>query len=138
MMEPLGRPLGASVNDLQSLYQSGSCRGMEWDGFFADPPPGKPAEVPESVARICAACPVRQTCLDWALAHDEWGVWAGTSRKVRESLARGIRRAKCPACADSRLWTTPTRQVCAACGLSWDASREHSQSARRQAATVAA
>lgn len=126
------------MNDLVVLFQSGACRTTPLDEFIADPPSGKPASVPEIVARTCHACPVRQTCLDWALKHDEYGVWAGTTRKVRESLMRGIRRARCPACADEQLWTTLTRQVCAACGLSWDASKEHSQSPRRQAATVAA
>lgn len=126
------------MNDLFVLFRFGACRNTYLDAYVDDPPLGKPATVPDVVARICHSCPVRQTCLDWALTHGEHGVWAGTTRKVRESLARGIRRARCPACAADRLWTTPDRQVCAACGLAWTASREHSQSPRRHAATVAA
>lgn len=119
------------MNDLRVLYQSGACVNAPLDEFIDEPISGKPAEVPGNIASICLGCEVRQQCLDWALDHDEYGIWAGTTRKVREGLARGIRRAKCPACACDLLWTTPAMQVCVACGLSWAASKEHSQSPRR-------
>jgi len=44
--------------------------------------------------RICAACPVRAQCLDYALSGaDTWrgisnGIWAGTTPKERAALRR--------------------------------------------------
>ncbi len=38
--------------------------------------------------KICAACPVRRQCLEYALAMDEnpAGVWGGTSRRERFAM----------------------------------------------------
>lgn len=39
--------------------------------------------------RICAGCPVRQECLDFALAqNEEFGVWGGMSTRERQRLRR--------------------------------------------------
>lgn len=36
---------------------------------------------------VCAACPVRQQCLDYALAHRETsGIWGGLSARERRDL----------------------------------------------------
>ena len=37
--------------------------------------------------RVCAGCPVRQTCLDWALqAGERHGIWGGRSPDQRARL----------------------------------------------------
>ena len=50
--------------------------------------------VPLGVARakaVCAGCPVREACLEFALANDErWGVWGGTSERQRRAM-RAVR-----------------------------------------------
>jgi hypothetical protein len=39
--------------------------------------------------RICARCPVRAECLDYALAHDErFGIWGGVSERERRRIKR--------------------------------------------------
>ncbi len=49
---------------------------------------------PLGVARakaVCAGCPVRAECLEFALANDErWGVWGGTSERQRRAM-RAVR-----------------------------------------------
>lgn len=36
---------------------------------------------------VCAGCPVREACLEFALANDErWGVWGGTSERQRRAM----------------------------------------------------
>jgi WhiB family redox-sensing transcriptional regulator len=35
---------------------------------------------------VCAQCPVRGECLEWALAHGEEGIWGGTTREERDQL----------------------------------------------------
>jgi len=40
---------------------------------------------------VCAGCPVREACLEFALANDErWGVWGGTSERQRRAM-RAVR-----------------------------------------------
>lgn len=44
--------------------------------------------------RICAECPVRFDCLDYALRYEERdGVWGGTSAEERSKMIRARRRA---------------------------------------------
>jgi len=41
-----------------------------------------------SAKAICEACPVRQPCLDHALANDErYGIWGGLTDRERRLLA---------------------------------------------------
>lgn len=37
---------------------------------------------------VCAACPVRQACLEYALTWGEQGVWGGMTEDERKSLSR--------------------------------------------------
>jgi hypothetical protein len=32
---------------------------------------------------LCRGCPAREACLDWAMTHDEKGIWGGTSANMR-------------------------------------------------------
>ena len=39
--------------------------------------------------RICTGCPVRDECLEFALANDErFGIWGGLSERERRKLKR--------------------------------------------------
>lgn len=67
-----------------------ACRGEDVNIFF-------PIDYGQAVKakKICAACPVRVQCLDWALSHpqaEDAGIFGGTSfrerRKIRRALAR--------------------------------------------------
>jgi WhiB family redox-sensing transcriptional regulator len=43
---------------------------------------------------VCAGCPVRETCLDWALeTGQDSGVWGGMSEDERRALKRRQARA---------------------------------------------
>jgi WhiB family redox-sensing transcriptional regulator len=43
---------------------------------------------------VCATCPVRQECLDYAVGQPEqWGVWGGMDRNERRAYARTRRAA---------------------------------------------
>lgn len=44
-------------------------------------------ESAQAAQRICETCPVQQTCLQWALDHNEnFGVWGGLTAEQREKL----------------------------------------------------
>jgi hypothetical protein len=100
--------------------------------FFADELAkrrGLPAEVPPEVDALCQACMIRVECQAWALDHDEHGVWGGTTRQQREAMKRPIVRARCPACQGRSLFRAGLQQVCADCGISWEATKVHGNAA---------
>ena len=70
--------------------QYGSCRTTDATVFF---PPAHFEHKPERLAReaeakaICAQCPVRLTCLDWALeTREPHGVWGGYAESERKQM----------------------------------------------------
>lgn len=62
----------------------GACRAHDPSTFF--PPDGAGVE---RARRICATCPVRIECLEYALSEAiEHGVWGGCSERERRRIAR--------------------------------------------------
>ena len=74
----------------------GACRTVDPDLFF---PVAVGAVANRQIAkaqRICAGCPVRQQCLDFALRTPEpAGIWGGTTPEER-SRARRARHRRAP------------------------------------------
>ena len=67
----------------------GRCWHLSPEIFF--PRDGTGVEV---ARRICAGCPVRSSCLEYAMEnHTDRGVWGGTSERHRRRLARSFRIA---------------------------------------------
>jgi WhiB family redox-sensing transcriptional regulator len=59
-----------------------ACRGTDLQVFF--PGRGEPAE---PARQVCAGCPVRQPCLDYALSHGiTHGIWGGLTERDRRTL----------------------------------------------------
>jgi WhiB family redox-sensing transcriptional regulator len=77
---------GADVLDITWMAE-GKCREHPSETFF--PSDGVGVEIAK---RICAACPVRESCLEYALFHNiEHGVWGGASERARRRIARDRR-----------------------------------------------
>ena len=84
--------------DLPTHWQHQAlCRASDSDVFFA---PAHFEHKPEREAReakakaLCARCPVRLECLDWALTTREpYGVWGGYSESERRQILLGKRKA---------------------------------------------
>ena len=65
-------------------HQHGACRGADPNLFF----PARGESVKEAKA-VCARCPVRAECLEYALLHRiEHGVWGGASERERRRILR--------------------------------------------------
>lgn len=74
-----------------------ACRGLDTDIFF----PASDADAGPARA-VCATCPVREACLEWAIAtRQEEGVWGGLTDGERRRLRRRRRDAARRAAAAS-------------------------------------
>lgn len=68
----------------QDWRKQGKCRGVDPEVFYPVND-GDAAQAKE----ICDGCPVRQPCLEWALADRErYGVWGGMTERERRRLLR--------------------------------------------------
>jgi WhiB family transcriptional regulator, redox-sensing transcriptional regulator len=68
----------------------GKCRDLPPETFF--PSDGVGVEI---ARRICADCPVKAPCLEYALYNRiEHGVWGGASERERRRIARQRRGAR--------------------------------------------
>jgi WhiB family transcriptional regulator, redox-sensing transcriptional regulator len=73
----------------------GACLHADPDVFFPISAAGASASQVRKARAICAGCPVRATCTDFALEHrDLQGIWGGTTdderRKLRRARARTL------------------------------------------------
>jgi WhiB family redox-sensing transcriptional regulator len=67
----------------------GNCREEPPSLFF--PSDGVGVEI---ARRLCASCPVKEPCLEYALLHRiDHGVWGGTSERERRRILRRRRLA---------------------------------------------
>ncbi len=72
-----------------SWRQHGACRGVDPDIFY----PVSDEEADPAKA-ICATCPVREPCLEYALANRERdGVWGGATERERRRMIRQRRKS---------------------------------------------
>lgn len=63
-----------------------ACRDMDPEIFFGH---GDAMTVEETdrAKAICAECPAREACLDYAVrTNQQWGIWGGTTRGARMRL----------------------------------------------------
>ena len=79
--------------------KAGACVGRGTTLFF--PPRGTSRERILEAKNVCAGCPIKQKCLDYALYHgDRHGIWGGTTEferrrlKLKQSIDRPVRRKR--------------------------------------------
>ena len=88
MTADFGGGLGLAGEDRAWMLDA-RCLDADPEAFF----PEKGGSTREA-KRICAACPVRDECLDYALANDErFGIWGGLSERERRRVKRMTTRA---------------------------------------------
>jgi WhiB family redox-sensing transcriptional regulator len=67
-----------------------ACR-YDPDLFFSEGDPAAPAVAAqiERAKQVCAGCPVRRACLEWAMARNEKeGIWGGLDEGERQRARR--------------------------------------------------
>ena len=86
-----------------------ACRDTDPELFFPIGNAGPALHQLDRAKQVCAGCPVRTSCLEWALASgQEAGVWVGTSEDERRALRRMCQASARPDTADSRRALLPT------------------------------
>lgn len=92
----------------------GACRTVDPDTMYAD----DPMQVAAAKA-LCRACPVRQQCLDAALAlprpSDQWGVWGGYDHEERRRILNGATPQPCTVCANPFVPSLDHQHRCTPC-----------------------
>ncbi|WP_456946824.1 WhiB family transcriptional regulator [Geodermatophilus sp. SYSU D00697] len=81
--EPPAQPWAAAVPAGDESWRLDAlCAETDPEAFF----PEKGGSTREA-KRVCAGCPVRSQCLEFALANDErFGIWGGLSERERRRL----------------------------------------------------
>lgn len=62
-----------------------SCSTTDPEMWFADEETSVYPDI-KLLQRVCAECPVRQQCFDYALSVNVEGYWAGTTPRIREKM----------------------------------------------------
>jgi WhiB family redox-sensing transcriptional regulator len=81
------------MTDALRWMDRAACTGVDPDLFF--PPKGDsvPGESATAAKAVCASCPVRDDCLQYALTTNQrYGVWGGMTWTER----RGLRKTRGP------------------------------------------
>ena len=88
---PRHRTFAAPARFAARWRELAACRGTDLEVFF--PGRGKSAG---PARQICAACPVRQPCLDCAITNRiTHGIWGGLSERERRALrSRRVRASQ--------------------------------------------
>lgn len=76
---------------------SAACRGKPQSIFFPQSGPGNA----DAARLVCAGCPVRKECLEFAIStNQEHGIWGGLNFNERRRLAEGavLRIGRCGFC----------------------------------------
>ncbi len=78
-----------TAHTMATWRKRAACRGIDPEMFF----PVTDEDAEEAKA-ICATCPVREACLEHALAHREReGVWGGATERERRRIIRHRRKS---------------------------------------------
>ena len=79
--QPRHPPVTPAPSSIGWCYRA-ACSGADLDLFF----PGR-GESAEPARRICAGCPVRQPCLEFAVSQGiTHGIWGGLTERNRRAL----------------------------------------------------
>ena len=87
--QPGHRTLAVPARFAARWRELAACRGTGLEVFF--PSRGESAA---PARQVCAACPVRQPCLDYAITNRiTYGIWGGLTERERRALRSGWVRA---------------------------------------------
>jgi len=93
--EEIRKPL--VLREPMTWMQHGTCKNAPPDQFFPDRTMGK-TDYKKVIAEYCNVCPVKESCLNFAIDNFELGIWGGTTTKGRVAIRAKMveeRKAQC-------------------------------------------
>lgn len=66
-----------------------ACKDSDTEIYF----PERNIKLIDYSKRSCNICPVQGNCMTYAIAHDEYGMWGGTTRAERKNMGREFTEA---------------------------------------------
>ena len=76
------------MNDLAWMAE-GACVGRRDLDFFVQSDDENFAPMRRACLSVCSDCPVKDTCLAWALENEKYGIWGGKTASQREAMTSG-------------------------------------------------
>jgi WhiB family transcriptional regulator, redox-sensing transcriptional regulator len=81
---------GVAAMTVMTATRAGVCRDADPDLFFPISSVGRSVSQIAQAKAICACCPVRRECQDFATANAPlYGIWGGTTLDERQQARRG-------------------------------------------------
>lgn len=101
-MALIAEPLAQRAID-RNWRADAACRDTDPDLFFPIGSTGAAVEQIEAAKAVCATCPSRQPCLEFALlTNQDSGVWGGLAEDERRKLRRAWVKQRRDAAATER------------------------------------
>lgn len=72
------------------IFKDAECQGVETYTFYPEKALFSPEEE-RFYAKLCERCPIIKQCLEWGLAHENHGVWGGTTPVGRTRIRKRIK-----------------------------------------------
>lgn len=71
--------------------ENGKCKG-HGELFFTTLPFDKTEKLKVAAAKtLCNACEHKQECLEYAILHEEYGIWGGLTERQRHAARRALK-----------------------------------------------
>ena len=81
--------LNGLIGSIPAFVTEAACNPNNAETFYPHIGGGNQADT-RYAKRLCAVCPVRLNCLQWALDNDERdGIWGGLAANERQELVGG-------------------------------------------------
>lgn len=69
-------------------FNNASCRSIGIDYYFGEEYNTSPSAEEKMAKALCHQCPVFNECREWAIKHEEFGIWGGTNMRDRAKIRR--------------------------------------------------
>lgn len=68
----------------KDLYDQAACKDMDTDMFFKTVYELEIEGIPiKTLRRVCASCPIRVECAEYAFQHEQYGTWGALTQEER-------------------------------------------------------
>jgi hypothetical protein len=85
------------LREPMTWMKRGACKNAPADQFFPEKSSGS-TDYKIVIAEYCNVCPVKQSCLNFAIDNFEVGIWGGTTTRGRAAIRSKMvkeRKAQC-------------------------------------------